>query len=79
MTDDGSAIRSAAEAGADSVIPRYASAPAVYWLTDLTLAHARLETPNNGVREKIDIAVDRRLIAQVRIKSPIVPNLASSP
>ena len=31
---------------------------AVYALADLSLAHARLETPNNGVRGKIAIAVD---------------------
>ena len=31
---------------------------AVYALADLTLAHALLETPNNGVRGKIAIAVD---------------------
>lgn len=31
---------------------------AVYSLADIPLAHARLETPNNGVRGKIAIAVD---------------------
>ncbi len=31
---------------------------AVYALADLSLAHARLETPNNGVRGKIVIAVE---------------------
>ncbi|MCQ1776439.1 zinc-dependent alcohol dehydrogenase family protein [Neorhizobium galegae] len=31
---------------------------AVYSLDDISLAHARLETPNNGVRGKIAIAVD---------------------
>jgi len=31
---------------------------AVYSLADISLAHARLETPNNGVRGKIAIAVD---------------------
>lgn len=35
---------------------------AVYSLSDIPLAHARLETPNNGVRGKIAIAVDPRLI-----------------
>lgn len=36
---------------------------AVYSLADIPLAHARLESPNNGVQGKIAIAVDRRLIA----------------
>jgi NADPH2:quinone reductase len=31
---------------------------AVYSLADISLAHARLETPNNGIRGKIAIAVD---------------------
>lgn len=31
---------------------------AVYSLADISLAHARLETPNNGVRGKIAIAID---------------------
>jgi NADPH2:quinone reductase len=31
---------------------------AVYTLADISLAHARLETPNNGIRGKIAIAVD---------------------
>jgi NADPH2:quinone reductase len=35
---------------------------AVYSLADIPLAHARLESPNNGVQGKIAIAVDRRLI-----------------
>jgi NADPH2:quinone reductase len=35
---------------------------AVYSLADIPLAHARLETPNNGIQGKIAIAVDRRLI-----------------
>ncbi|MFI4874437.1 MAG: zinc-dependent alcohol dehydrogenase family protein [Blastopirellula sp. JB062] len=34
---------------------------AVYSLADIPLAHARLESPNNGVQGKIGIAVDRRL------------------
>jgi NADPH2:quinone reductase len=34
---------------------------AVYSLADIPLAHARLESPNNGVQGKIAIAVDRRL------------------
>jgi NADPH:quinone reductase len=34
---------------------------AVYSLADIPLAHARLESPNNGVRGKIAIAVDQRL------------------
>lgn len=33
---------------------------AVYSLADIPLAHARLESPNNGVQGKIAIAVDRR-------------------
>ncbi|MCF5705076.1 zinc-dependent alcohol dehydrogenase family protein [Pseudomonas syringae] len=36
---------------------------AVYALADLGLAHARLETPNNGIRGKIAIAVEPSLIA----------------
>ena len=36
---------------------------AVYSLSDIPLAHARLESPNNGVRGKIAIAVDSRLIS----------------
>jgi NADPH2:quinone reductase len=36
---------------------------AVYSLADIPLAHARLESPNNGVQGKIAIAVDRRLIS----------------
>lgn len=35
---------------------------AVYSLADIPLAHARLESPNNGIRGKIAIAVDRLLI-----------------
>ncbi|ARP94557.1 zinc-dependent alcohol dehydrogenase family protein [Bordetella genomosp. 13] len=35
---------------------------AVYSLADIPLAHARLESPNNGIRGKIAIAVDRGLI-----------------
>jgi NADPH2:quinone reductase len=35
---------------------------AVYSLADIPLAHARLETPNNGLRGKIAIAVDQQLI-----------------
>lgn len=35
---------------------------AVYSLADIPLAHARLESPNNGVQGKIAIAVDRQLI-----------------
>lgn len=31
---------------------------AVYSLADIPLAHARLETPNNGIQGKIVIAVD---------------------
>jgi NADPH2:quinone reductase len=34
---------------------------AVYSLADIPLAHARLESPNNGIQGKIAIAVDRRL------------------
>jgi NADPH2:quinone reductase len=34
---------------------------AVYSLADIPLAHARLESPNNGVQGKIAIAVDHRL------------------
>lgn len=34
---------------------------AVYSLADIPLAHARLESPNNGVQGKIAVAVDRRL------------------
>lgn len=34
---------------------------AVYSLADIPLAHALLESPNNGVQGKIAIAVDRRL------------------
>ncbi len=34
---------------------------AVYSLVDIPLAHARLESPNNGVQGKIAIAVDHRL------------------
>lgn len=34
---------------------------AVYPLADIPLAHARLESPNNGIRGKIAIAVDRSL------------------
>ncbi|MBX3180899.1 MAG: zinc-dependent alcohol dehydrogenase family protein [Candidatus Hydrogenedentes bacterium] len=34
---------------------------AIYPLSDIPLAHARLETPNNGIQGKIAIAVDRRL------------------
>ena len=34
---------------------------AVYSLADIPLAHARLESPKNGVQGKIAIAVDRRL------------------
>jgi NADPH2:quinone reductase len=36
---------------------------AVYALADLGLAHARLESPNNGIRGKIAIAVEPSLIA----------------
>jgi NADPH2:quinone reductase len=36
---------------------------AVYSLADIPLAHARLETPNNGIRGKIVIAVDGQLIS----------------
>lgn len=36
---------------------------AVYPLADIPLAHTRLERPNNGVRGKIAIAIDRGLIA----------------
>lgn len=36
---------------------------AVYPLADIPLAHARLESPNNGVRGKIAIAVDRSLMS----------------
>lgn len=35
---------------------------AVYSLADIPLAHARLESPNNGIRGKIVIAVDAQLI-----------------
>ncbi|WP_144637669.1 zinc-dependent alcohol dehydrogenase family protein [Bordetella genomosp. 13] len=35
---------------------------AVYSLADIPLAHARLESPDNGIRGKIAIAVDDRLI-----------------
>lgn len=35
---------------------------AVYSLADIPLAHARLESPNNGIRGKIAIAVDRGLV-----------------
>ena len=34
---------------------------AVYSLADIPLAHARLESPNNGLQGKIAIAVDHRL------------------
>jgi NADPH2:quinone reductase len=34
---------------------------AVYSLADIPLAHTRLESPNNGIRGKIAIAVDDRL------------------
>jgi NADPH2:quinone reductase len=36
---------------------------AVYSLADIPLAHAKLETPNNGIQGKIAIAVDRRHIS----------------
>jgi NADPH2:quinone reductase len=36
---------------------------AVYSLADIGLAHARLESPNNGLRGKIAIAVEPSLIA----------------
>jgi NADPH2:quinone reductase len=36
---------------------------AVYSLADIPLAHARLESPNNGIQGKIAIAVDRRHIS----------------
>ncbi|WP_458129594.1 zinc-dependent alcohol dehydrogenase family protein [Pseudomonas sp. Z2-11] len=36
---------------------------AVYSLADIGLAHARLESPNNGIRGKIAIAVEPSLIA----------------
>lgn len=36
---------------------------AVHSLADIPLAHARLESPNNGVQGKIAIAVDRRLVS----------------
>jgi len=36
---------------------------AVYSLADISLAHARLESPNNGVRGKIAIAVEPSLIS----------------
>ncbi|MCD0505424.1 zinc-dependent alcohol dehydrogenase family protein [Bordetella petrii] len=38
---------------------------AVYSLDDIPLAHARLESPNNGLQGKIAIAVDRGLISQM--------------
>lgn len=36
---------------------------AVYSLAEIPLAHARLESPNNGLRGKIAIAVDARLVS----------------
>ena len=39
---------------------------AVYSLADIPLAHARLESPNNGVQGKIAIAVDHQLISSMR-------------
>lgn len=39
---------------------------AVYSLADIPLAHARLESPNNGVQGKIAIAVDHRPSESVR-------------
>jgi NADPH:quinone reductase len=38
---------------------------AVYSVADLPLAHARLESPNNGLQGKIAIAVDHRLISNL--------------
>lgn len=41
---------------------------AVYALADIGLAHARLESPNNGLQGKIAIAIDPALIAEHGVK-----------